>query len=344
MSQDSVKKVGNASHISFQPVKVDTGKKGLPNANQTQRNTTDLGTSGCGFSSMYLGNAMQVAADNTRVYVDPQALGQVKPVKIVVVDDFKTKIIDIDGDQIADLSHGEVVEKYVLNNNPVARIEKMQINADKDGTFDIQDYTNQMNTLADRIEAGEKFDAVNVSLADEIDLTASKDINASNIRENEAAAREDMVLNTTQDSSPRRKNVKAYIEATERVTALGTEVYIAGGNDFVNGYNLFGLADGTTQVGTISAVGDTILAKNSDIERYERGEYFVDPIFKYDDKGNESIAGYDITEDGNVDVFPEQLSSKGKRENYSSIVGSSFSTPTAVGKDTNPINKFFGID
>ncbi|MEW5819250.1 MAG: hypothetical protein AB1782_03595 [Cyanobacteriota bacterium] len=341
MSQKPVKNVDNSQPVVFQPVKIGAGNKTIPEGNKAQRNVSDLGTSGCAFSGMYLGNAMQVAADKTRVNIDPNKIKTPEPQRIVVLDNFQNKMIDIDGDNIDDLSHGEVVEKYILANNPSAEIVRMEIKADEQGKFRVEDYTRQMNALADRIEAGEHFDAVNISLAREIDLSNNKKITPGNVKDNEVNIRQNYLASG--DNAPEIDQMtRDYIKATERVTALGPKVYIAAGNKFNDGYNMFGLAQGTTQVGTISTEGDTILARNSDIERYEQGQYYVDPVFQYDKLGNESIAGYDINEDGHIDVNPQELSSKGKLENYTSLTGSSFSTPTAVGKDTDPIRKILG--
>lgn len=341
MTQGPVKKTGENQTVFIQPLKIAGNKGTRADGLKCQRNAKDLGTSGAAFSSMYLGNAMEVAADKTRVAISPDKITALEPARIAVIDNFDKKIVDIDADGTPDISHGDLVERYIKTQNPDAIITRVEIPTDANNQFDIDIYTKKMNELADRIAAGEKIDAVNVSLASEIDLAGHPSVSPANIKDYKHKVRYDLINKVDASSSEANQTFKGCVEATERVSSQGVPVYIAAGNNSETSYNLFGIAEGTTQVGTIDVAGDTILARNSDVARYEQGEYFTGPIYDYDASGDQVVEGYDINDDNIPDIKPEEVSSKGKSLGSTLITGSSFSTSTAVGKDTNPVNKLF---
>lgn len=306
-------------------VKID-----IPDGQQHRYNATDLGTSGAAFPGMYFGNAIQKASEAHNMNTDLNEKSMYTA-HIAIVDNFSSKIVDVDGDNIPDLSHGEVVERYLKAENPAVIITRFQIDIDtKSGNIDNASLIKALGDVKKQIDSGEKFDGVNMSLAYEIDLDTLKDLSPANITKAEPVLRE-RLFNSSKKLNKDQQELKTRIEAIESITQSDVPVYIAAGNNSVHSYNTLGLAKGTTQVGALGICGDTLYARNSDVQYYEQGEYIVGPSFEGD---SEVVTGYDINEDGIQDVDKNEVSGKGKYEYYPTIKGTSFSTPIMLGKKT----------
>lgn len=128
----------------------------------------------------------------------------------------------------------------------------------------------------------------------------------------------------------------------EDITKRGIPVFVSGGNYSREQVNLFGFAKGVISVGVVDKSGKKLpnYADNSLITMRERGKY---PIVQIRDKqGN--ILGYNITGGQNVEIPLSQttgrppakksksLAGKQLLENVGNIEGSSFVSPTALGK------------
>jgi hypothetical protein len=308
--------------------RVDTGC--LPADHQSRYNATDLGTSGVAFPGMYFGNAMQKAAEahNQQTEVN---IKSAQMVRIAVVDNFDSKTIDIDGDNIPDLSHGEVVERYLKAENPNVQINRFEVAIDlATGNIENASLVQALEQVKKQMDSGEKFDAVNMSLAYEVDLSNQGSVTSASIGEAESELRA-YLFDENNSLTADQQELKDRIEAIEKITAGDVPVYIAAGNEGRNNYNTLGLAHGTVQVGALNAYGDTLYARNSDVKQYEQGEYIVGPTFEGD---SDIVSGYDINEDGVKDVDTSEVSGHGKLELYPTITGTSFSTPTALSKKT----------
>lgn len=256
------------------------------------------------------------------------------PKTYVIVDNYKTKTMDIDADAIADLSHGEVVEKMLLSKHPDAKIIRYDVAGGKkelDG--DTKKIEDAFDDISKRIDSGEKIDGVNFSFADNKKIsTISKCVKGQicndNISEKESTVKSSIYSKLNSPSEA--------IESIEKVTSKNVPVYMSAGNDGPEYYNMFGLAKGVTQVGALNAKGEKsrYSSNNSDVQKWAQGDFEVS--FLKNDSGK--IIGYDYTGDGKMDLSADQSSTKGLVENMfgtdQDINGTSFASPLALGLDT----------
>ena len=336
MSHGDVKDV---NVVKLEPITITANKKkgdSLAEGNKPRRNATEIAPPGV----FYPGQPVCIApADKTAVFYTNDMCIQPERSNIATIDDFKeVKEFDIDGDGVNDFTHGEIVEKYIHATNPYADVSRFQVEFNADGSIKPESFAKQMNAVSDSLKAGVVYDAVNVSLGDDICLAnncaaAKVGITPENIHDKENNLRSDALYNTNAGADPLYQKVKGYIQSTEKVTAEGVPVHVAGGNDNKDSYNLLGIAKGTIQIGAVDRNGNKVHTVNSDIERYEQGRFETATI--YDDDFN--IVGFDINEDGTADIMANEVSGKGAYgDDYSIIIdGSSFSTPIDVAKTTD---------
>lgn len=260
------------------------------------------------------------------------AINDKTPKTFAIIDNFKVKKVDLDTDEIPDVSHGEVVEKMLLTQQPDAKIIRYDVTDKKDSdSQDIKKVYEALDDVAKKIDSGEKIDGVNLSAANENDFKGinewlDKKVTKDNISENEGELRDiyNMVLG--------KKNP---VTGIEKVTSRGTPVYIPAGNGRAENYNMTGVAKGVTQVGATNDKGEKeeYSGDNSDVKTWAQGTYRVTNMAK---KGK--IYGYDYTGDGKMDFPADKASTKGNirkmKTFYHEIKGTSFASPTALGRDT----------
>lgn len=268
--------------------------------------------------------------------------------RYAVVDDFKNKSVDVDGDGVSDISHGEYITSLMKAENPNIQVDSYDVSDDHNDS--------KLASAYDQI-ALNNYAAVNMSLskpysAEVFNNDGIKDVNQSNF-----ANKKDEIYNTYKNGIPELNNV---FSSMEKVTANGTPIYVAAGNDGSDTYNLFSTVPGVTSVGAsvsadddvnlqtsnyqiapkgITAEGNQILgysAMNSAISIYGKGSFKSEAV---EDK-NGNVLGYDINGDGKVDISNDKVSSGGTakpKNNY--IFGTSFASPTTMLDETNPFGQ-----
>ncbi len=85
---------------------------------------------------------------------------------IAIVDDFKRKDICIDFDFTPDVSHGEVVKRFIQEELPQADIDTFQITKTNGET-----YAPALKSVLDEIQKGRKYDALNLSMSAPVNFT-----------------------------------------------------------------------------------------------------------------------------------------------------------------------------
>lgn len=258
---------------------------------------------------------------------------------VAIVDEFKTKTIDLDGDNVPDISHGHLVETYLKASNPNVKVDRFQVdyNDPKKQNFNNKDVLNAFEKVYQKIENGEKYDAVNLSMGSNYDIsnlqkTVNKGINNKNINQFKPQIKDYVSKNLPE--------VNKNISSLEKITSKGVPVYVSAGNDKASHYNLLGLANGTKAVGSSDHKGNVsgFSANNNDISNFEKGEYFLRTT--KDSNGN--INGMDVNNDGKPDIPVSILSdSKAKKgplfgsgpiKDVSTVNGTSFSAPVAIAR------------
>lgn len=268
--------------------------------------------------------------------------------RYAVVDDFKTKDVDIDGDGTADMSHGDYITTLMKAQNPNIQIDSYDVSNDVDGSKKISAY--------DQI-AINNYAAVNMSIskpysADVFNKDGVKDVNQSNFDD-----RKNEIYNTYKNGDPEYNKL---FNSMEKVTANGTPIFVSAGNEGSDTYNLYSTVPGVTSVGAsassedavnlqssnyrigpkgMTQEGDQILgysAMNSGVDLYGKGSFKSEAV---EDK-NGNVMGYDINGDGKVDIANDKVSGGGKfkpQNHY--IFGTSFASPTTMLDQTNPFGQ-----
>lgn len=237
--------------------------------------------------------------------------------RVARLDNYSQITIDIDGDRIADLSHGDVCDRFLKAAEPHVDIER----------FDVKKYTasalhRQVVTLAKRIKHGHRFDAIQTSLGAPVTYAHDDGLPATPI--------------TPQNHTRHRNRIMKFLSVTnfhtfmvlQRIQRQGIPVYFSTSNKPSEDFNCWNLVKGAIHVGSLDENGRFLVPKHlqPSVTRWEQGVF---DVIKVKD-------GYDITGDGQADVFDHEVSTQGKQPLGTVVntkVGSSYATPTALGKD-----------
>lgn len=248
--------------------------------------------------------------------------------EVAIVDNFDKKVIDIDGDNVSDLSHGEVTKRIAQSADAEAKILKFQINYDENNplSFDLSSPIKKLNEVSDLIKQGEPIEAVNLSLKQDFDVLllselSKHEITADNLGDKREALRawlDDPKISTKHKVIMESNHAGAYnalmdelssakkvVDAIESITEKGVPVYISAGNDGNKTLNLFTLAKGSVSVGGTNATGDKMpfSPQHSLIKNYSQAIYNISPI-----KKDGELEGFDISGSGKAEVLLDEVS------------------------------------
>lgn len=285
--------------------------------------------------------------------------------KVIVIDDFKNTLIDIDGDSVNDLSHGETVARTIESGNNI-NVERLNVAEEGDDSLSTDRIISALENIQTRVNNGEKIDGVNMSMAVEKSLTdLSKelgiDLNKINIDDYGDEIRQYISDNSQiqgrkgtggNSDSSKYSSINDIITLVESLANKGVKVTMASGNGGSNTVNMLSFAGGETKLdknspfNNIHIVGATnannkVTSYSSNGETdYAQGSLAVDKIdgtsdFNSDGVINASDSGYDWTYDGIPDVFNYEVSSGGSRGKYNgdqvgTIFGTSYAAPTEM--------------
>lgn len=193
--------------------------------------------------------------------------------KVAVVDEFDQKAVDIDGDNVPDLSHGETVVRYILAQCPTANVTRIEVTSQ-----------TKNNPLALNDLLKKSLDAVNISLSLPRELVEGME---------DAACRQQLI-------EKMGASVGQIIAKLQTLAKSGVRVYIANGNGGEKEMNAMALADGVINVGATSAhgVATDFSHQNPLVTDSSQGVFAVTKV-----KG-----GYDLTGDQQADVFDHEVS------------------------------------
>ncbi|MBR5303990.1 MAG: hypothetical protein IKU37_04090 [Candidatus Gastranaerophilales bacterium] len=267
--------------------------------------------------------------------VDTVSFAQ-KPAKnILVIDNFRSDNIDINGDFLCDVSHGFVTSSMIEKNLPDAKVVKCHIFPEKgiNQDFVVNRFDSLLTSVLECIEKGKKFDAINLSLgfSAKYNVLSKKlgfNITPENIAENAQKVRNVMEKadNQLKVQCFSVKKVVGILEKMDKITSKGTKIYIAAGNSSDRCFNLLTLADNIVSVGGVDKKGNFVVYsdRNTLVNRFENGEVISKSV----------DSGFDFTGDGIADVKKEETSAF---FNFATVFarfeGTSFATPRALVKD-----------
>lgn len=279
---------------------------------------------------------------------------------VAVIDDFNSRLFDLDRDGTPDLTHGAVIQRQLESRLPGATFLSIEIgNVDgrdlykrlEDGSIGSPHERNQLlhenmeiifEQLNRRLDEGERLDAVNLSMGSVYDielmtLQTMSEVTQVPLSKENAHRKQGEVRNQLFNlaQQPRQEERQAYyasyvplIKGIERLTKRGVPVYVPGGNQ-PDEVNPFGFARGAIQVGAKDKDGQVspFSANHGMVQRYARGTFSARRV----------EGGYDLTGNGQAEVSFAEVSSQGRGGNPDQkpleISGTSFAAPIALAED-----------
>lgn len=211
----------------------------------------------------------------------------------------KGRIVDIDGDGIPELFHGELVEAIARQSGH--KTERLNM----EGSLSLPELAEFLEPVVEEIESGKKrYSRINLSQENPLRLSAFKadlfpddptfpEIDATNI-----AQYRDRIFEKFWQDRPDLK-IKELSEIFRRLEKAGVPVIVAGGNFGPSFVNLFSMMPGVLTVGSLDHKGDRLhtSANNSLVRHWVLG--VVVPKM--------AGGGVDINGDGKPDFPKSQL-------------------------------------
>jgi len=256
---------------------------------------------------------------------------------VYVIDDFNNKVVDIDGDGVGCLSHGETVCKIISGVCPESNITRIGI----DGFGELSKVRDGLKGILGEVQAGEQVDAINISLGVSLSLEEISEKISGLTEETLLDNRENIVswlkgfydqkdtieakianfktarsrdFNDLRKLVTQKQHSETYeiIKIIEELASKGISIYIAGGNEGlarVGSYtpiNPLNLAYGVKNIGAKNSSGETANFSNDSplITDWARGTFHVQQVIG----GQGELLGFDILGDGNVHVSLDEVS------------------------------------
>lgn len=246
--------------------------------------------------------------------------------KIAVIDEYKNNVLKIDWDNKPDMIHGEAVESFIKSALPNAEITRFDTNLNEKSVRDALELI---------LKSGIKYDALNLSKSSDIKLKDLSLITGFKVT-NETLAKDKKIIKERFFASGHKESadIQAIIKSLEELASNGTKIYISAGNRGKQSVNLYTLADGVNVVGALNKYGvlkASFTSDNALINRWYKGVYHISKI-----EDSAPITGFDINEDGKIDILADDTSAKIKKP-ASKIYGTSFASPSALVSDFRQI-------
>ncbi|MGD9580584.1 MAG: hypothetical protein AB7V50_04370 [Vampirovibrionia bacterium] len=234
--------------------------------------------------------------------VKPYFTGKHDVPTYVVVDIFDKKIVDVDGDNVDDLSHGDFIKSLIKAHN--ANVVDVHIDNENGKRGDLVFIAEKFRELAEQIRTKKlKVDAVNFSYFCNAKISSMSALIDSRVtKKNLSKGKiQKQILEALPHSAYKYyKETSDLIKAIEEVTAQGVPVYVCGGHHGSSCFNMLTLGKGIIGVGSVDVNGvkRAFTGDNSLIKRWAQGVFNVAPV---KDKNN-NVLGYDVTGTGKVEI------------------------------------------
>ncbi|NLF82362.1 MAG: S8 family peptidase [Candidatus Gastranaerophilales bacterium] len=266
-----------------------------------------------------------------------------KQKRIAIVDDFTNKSVFIDADFKPDLTHGEVVSRFLEEGMPDAELVRFnghciqatddEMPSDEENICFLRSISEQLDKILQDIKNGKTYDAINISLGFDVDFapySESFGVSLQNIASDKKIIKDWILSPEAQKEHEGWKELGNLIKKLDSISANNIPIYIAAGNKGANFYNLFDLGDNSITVGSLNKKGKkaNFSARNSAVDRWEQGVFDIKHITDKNSK-----IGFDYTGDGTVDITDDKTTAWWKLPNPFKLLGTSVSTPKAIVRD-----------
>ncbi|MFA6989147.1 MAG: hypothetical protein WC197_03665 [Candidatus Gastranaerophilaceae bacterium] len=267
-------------------------------------------------------------------------------------DTYDTKAVDLNKDELSDVSHGFLTWLSAHKTRPDYNILNFKIkNYFAKDKCNIQGMVNGFQQIADRIKSDRSYNkktieavntslSINMSFKDLTDLVREKlsnsEITPDNIKAHSEKLRNLLTDEKEWPNSEIRfdkkvinvKDLKDLLEALESITKLGIPVFTAAGNEKSDHFSLFSLAKGVTTVGALDSDGKAAKysASHSLVSAYEDGSLHIKPV-----KNGDYIMGFSVLNGNDIDIPVKMIAG-------CKMIGKPVSEALATEDDYNLIN------
>lgn len=219
--------------------------------------------------------------------------------QVAIVDNFTEKDFDVDGDGVADLSHGQMMERYIQAYHPQTTFQRFEMPYSGQQNGDV--FLRHLKTLSQQVASGKQFDGLNLSLGEEIPFTtlsfeSGKPLTPEDLPQIKKSLVK-ILTNTPGSNSPELQTITHHLT---QLAQRGVPPYVGAGNKGSGYFNLVGLADDIIHVGATDAQGQKTPYSHDHplVNRFEQGSFTI----------HQGVGGFDINEDGTPDVAYHEVS------------------------------------
>jgi hypothetical protein len=228
--------------------------------------------------------------------------------RVAILDYKNSESTDINGDGKGDILHRDVVKKIIEKTHPNVKCDILFSDT-------INDTAKNLNNIADELDKGNRlYDAICMPLAsfcflDTLAQQTKLPLTPENLKNYKKKLKTHLknYIDPIGGKNP-YQGVPDIINAIERLTKRKNPVpvFISGGNFDNYNINLYCLADGALNVGSLYADREKVTcnATHSLINSYAQGVY---DVFEVKDKRGK-LKGYDIEGDSTIFAKPEEVS------------------------------------
>ncbi|MEI7473504.1 MAG: hypothetical protein WCK67_01890 [bacterium] len=252
----------------------------------------------------------------------------------MIIDDKINKVVDVDGDNIPDVSHLTMCRKMAQAEVGSLRVIAIKIPTNEAYSIEIDKLAEKINEAADLIDKGQKVDAVSISISKDMKLSLigdlmDKKIDSCNVINHKEEMRDWMfnpkialkmsaIMEIQSPGSTAKLNeeflkVSKVIKAIERITCSDKKipVFLSAGNSGEEYFNLYSLARNVQTIGATDYNGNLapFSADNTLMTEFQQGIFNVTPI----KNKNNIIQGFDLLGKGKITI-PVYMTSGNKSE------------------------------
>lgn len=243
--------------------------------------------------------------------------------KVAIVDNFTEPLTCVNSKLGHYVPHGEFIKAILhahIPNLEVVAFHQPYGHTLQDLLHQKVNFSNAFEELVKRINAEERFDAINFSMGNEADC-------------NETQIKSHGIPGCSVEE------VNKLLDLFTQISDANIPCFVAAGNESAYRWNTLLQLPGTIGVGALNILGEKApYTCEINCQFWEQGDYPVKPVFNGDE-----IIGYSIFGDNKVDISIEQViigkiteKEHISPENIEIVCGTSYSTPKRIAKHLIP--------
>lgn len=249
-------------------------------------------------SASALSYSDQVIRDQKRIAAVCQSKLPVLVVDFFIENGVVNKYIDIDGDLVPDIAHGELVESFLKASG------KSTLRYPVRDELNTSEFAPIFKNILEQVKSGKlRISAINLSQLSRLRIASlvtslGENANASNLHELKENIINKIAIGMKSADVP---EIEELVQIFSDFEKLGIPVIVAAGNDGSEFINTFSLFPGAISVGNQGLNGKPVATSSTStlITIWKQGEYVAKRL---------SDAGIDLNNDGRADLEPALLS------------------------------------